>query len=470
MKLPIFSYIFLLSVILLLSVGIVDAQLADSPWPMFHGSAQHGGLSPYNTSHINGTVKWVFETGNGIESSPVIGEDGTVYVGSHDGYLYAISQYGKLKWKTKIGTPIEKPGYGGLSSTGSTPAIAKDGTIYIASRDQYLFAVSQEGKEKWKFPIGVAYDSWASPAIGEDGTIYMTSASPKGGVYAINPDGTEKWHYNIEMGTSNSPAIGKDGAIYVGFPTGTKTNALIVLNLDGTKKWELSTKFLESTPTIIDDTVYIGTYTDEATGAGLYAISISNKKIKWHLTLPEKEIMTTPAIAKDGTIYFGTVYGKFYAANPNGTIKWSFDAEKELSSSTAIGADGTIYFGSSHNGIFYALNPDGTEKWHYDTKSSIASSPAIGSDGTVYVGAWNNKLYAFGGSPQEEIKLPRDENETTPVSEEMEYPPENITNDTKIGIEETPPTKSIPVIYVMGVVICLVLVGIIIALKKFQKI
>ena len=107
-----------------------------------------------------------------------------------------------------------------------------------------------------------------------------------------------------------------------------------------------------------------------------------------------------PAIAKDGTIYFGTVYGKFYAAKPDGTIKWSFAAEKEIDSSAAIGAEGTIYFGSN-SGIFYALNPDGTEKWHYDTKSSIASSPAIGSDGTVYVGAWDNKLYAFGGSSAE---------------------------------------------------------------------
>jgi len=82
------------------------AKLADSPWPMFHGSAQHGGLSPYNTSHINGTVKWTFETGAGIESSPVVGTDGTIYFGSHDGYLYAISRNGELKWKIKIGTAI----------------------------------------------------------------------------------------------------------------------------------------------------------------------------------------------------------------------------------------------------------------------------------------------------------------------------------------------------------------------------
>ena len=37
-----------------------------------------------------GTVLWGFETGGGVSSSPAIGSDGTVYVGSWDKKLYAI--------------------------------------------------------------------------------------------------------------------------------------------------------------------------------------------------------------------------------------------------------------------------------------------------------------------------------------------------------------------------------------------
>ena len=33
---------------------------------------------------------WEFETGDSVSSSPAIGSDGTVYVGSHDKKLYAI--------------------------------------------------------------------------------------------------------------------------------------------------------------------------------------------------------------------------------------------------------------------------------------------------------------------------------------------------------------------------------------------
>ncbi len=211
---------FLLLFVLILTVHIASAQLDSSSWPTFHGNLQRTGLSTYDTSHINGTVKWTFDVKGPIESSPVVGSDGTIYIGTHGGYFYAITQDGKEKWKIKIGTPIEKKGYNVMSSCQSTAAIAKDGTVYIVSLDQYLFAISSNGKIKWKFPIGLAVDSWASPAIGPDGTIYITSSPPKGGLYAINPDGTEKWHYSTSTGMFNSPSIDKNENIYVGIPTG----------------------------------------------------------------------------------------------------------------------------------------------------------------------------------------------------------------------------------------------------------
>ena len=43
------------------------------------------------TSQVKiGTPIWEFETGHGVTSSPAIGSDGTVYVGSVDKKLYAI--------------------------------------------------------------------------------------------------------------------------------------------------------------------------------------------------------------------------------------------------------------------------------------------------------------------------------------------------------------------------------------------
>lgn len=42
-----------------------------------------------------GSLRWKYETGDWIDSSPAIGEDGTVYVGSEDGFFYAIKSEAK---------------------------------------------------------------------------------------------------------------------------------------------------------------------------------------------------------------------------------------------------------------------------------------------------------------------------------------------------------------------------------------
>jgi outer membrane protein assembly factor BamB len=55
--------------------------------------------SPKAITKKPGTVLWEFETGEAImHSSPAIGSDGTVYVGSVDKKLYAIKPDSKSPW------------------------------------------------------------------------------------------------------------------------------------------------------------------------------------------------------------------------------------------------------------------------------------------------------------------------------------------------------------------------------------
>ena len=76
------------------------------------------------------TVLWEFETGGSVFSSPAIGSDGTVYVGSSDNKLYAINGKSGVKlWEFKTE---------GLETGGgvySSPAIGPDGTVYVGSKD-----------------------------------------------------------------------------------------------------------------------------------------------------------------------------------------------------------------------------------------------------------------------------------------------------------------------------------------------
>ncbi|UCG69580.1 MAG: right-handed parallel beta-helix repeat-containing protein, partial [Thermoplasmata archaeon] len=66
--------------------------------PMFQGNARHTGLSLYNTSDIDGALKWSYDAGSSVYSSPAIGNDGTIYIGTYGGDLIALNPDGSEKW------------------------------------------------------------------------------------------------------------------------------------------------------------------------------------------------------------------------------------------------------------------------------------------------------------------------------------------------------------------------------------
>ena len=348
-----------------------SAQLADTPWPMFHHDLNHTGKSSYLGAQT-GVEKWNFTTGNWIFwSSPAIDSDGTIYVGSSDHKLYAINPNGTEKWSFNTAHDIY-----------SSPAIGSDGTIYVGSRIGNLYAINPDGTGKRSFVVG---ETFSSPAICSDGTIYIGSVNK---LNAINSDGTEKWNFTTGGCVHSSPAIGSDGTIYGGSYT---DNKLYAINSDGTAKWNFTTGGrVTSSPAIgSDGTIYAGSVDNK-----LYAINPDGTE-KWNFTATSY-IQRSPAIASDGTIYVGSADNKLYAVNLDGTEKWSFATGNTVFSSPAIGSDGTIYVGS-HDMKLYAINPDGTEKWSFTTGGWILSSPSIAPDGTIYVGSRDHKLYAIGG-------------------------------------------------------------------------
>src|SRR6266436_2262777 len=96
-------------------------------------------------------------------------------------------------------------------------------------------------------------------------------------------------------------------------------------------------------------------------------------------------IVSSPALALDGTIYVGGQPGLFAITN-NGTAasnKWVFFPGESLHGSATVASDGTIYFGGG-NFDFYAVNPNGSQKWVLPLQARYESTPAIGDDGTVY--------------------------------------------------------------------------------------
>ncbi|MCD6448716.1 MAG: PQQ-like beta-propeller repeat protein [Thermoplasmata archaeon] len=135
-------YVTLLVVVTMLSVSFAetiekDENVSSHPWPMYCHDAQHTGRSEYDTSVNEGKIIWKVKTMT-IMGSPVIASDGTIYVGGlgpiKNGTLYAINPDGTIKWIKNI-PPKTKYGF---SYVETTPAIANDGTIYIGTQEGYL--------------------------------------------------------------------------------------------------------------------------------------------------------------------------------------------------------------------------------------------------------------------------------------------------------------------------------------------
>lgn len=344
--------------------------MANSAWPMFRHDLQHTGKSPYNGPN-SPVLKWSYATGSYVNSSPAIGADGTVYVGSDDHNLYAINPNGTIKWSYATGDML-------LSS----PAITADGTVYVGSLDNRLYALNPNGTLKWSYTTGGSI-RFSSPAIGADGTVYVGSEDSR--LYGLNPDGSLKWSYKTDWWVVSSPAIDADGTVYVG---GVDFK-LYAINGNGSLKWSyLTGSQILSSPAIgTDGTVYVGSM-----GNLLYAIN-PNGSLKWSY-ITGGQIFSSPSVGVDGTVYVGCDDWKVYALNPDGTLKWSYTTSSAVDSSPVIGADGTVYVSSLD---LHAISPSGTIKWNYAVAGG-GSSPAIGADGTVYVGSSDNKLYAIGQS------------------------------------------------------------------------
>ncbi len=156
----------------------------------------------------SGNTNWSFKTGGGSISAPALGVDGTVYVvaSGPPNILFSIRPDGGTNWMCSLGPSTNAS----ASAQFPGPAIGPDGTIYVGSLDTNVYAISPQGKTNWIFRM--QDKTFSSPAIGTDGTIYIGSDDQK--LYALEPRGNKKWEYLFPAIIESSPAVGPDGTIY----------------------------------------------------------------------------------------------------------------------------------------------------------------------------------------------------------------------------------------------------------------
>ena len=341
----------------------------------------------------NPTIHWAtpYSTGGTIFSSPAIGPDGTIYIGSNDNKLHAINSDGSAKWTFTTGDWVD-----------STPAIGPDGTIYFGSWDNQIYALNpNDGSKLWDF--NTSSSIIASPAIGVDGRIYFGSKDEF--FYALESNGSLAWETYVGNAITSSAAIGQDGTIYFGDENGT----FHALNQDGSAKWSYevddvtdTNKSILSSPAIdLSGNLYFGS------GNGYcYSIAdgVSAAVLNWKVGTNDR-VDTSPVLGQNNEVFFVSRDGYLRSVDTStGITNWEGFTGDVFYSSPVVDTNGRVYvigytgFGENH---LFAFNNDGSKAWDTNNSSSpltigglVDSSLALDSNGNLFFGCFDQQVYS----------------------------------------------------------------------------
>lgn len=322
-----------------------------------------------------------------IQSSGVVGADGTFYIANFPGVLFALHDSASASDALDVVWRFHPPM---SSSFHATPALSADGSMlylgfasggFNAPGAATLYALNTaSGQTAWSVDMG-ATRVMASPTVGPDGTVYVVTAA--GQLFAIGPDGQTRWTAQVGPALKSATALGADGTVY----SPSSDGKLYAVSPQGQVKWTFDFgEHLGPTPLVTSDQQGPGGGGGGASGIGSGA---------------------SPTIGKDGTIFIGANNSNMYAVAPDGSMKWLFEAEREMAgiwTTPALSADGnTLYFGANKGGV-YAVNAiDGSKRWQFPIYGSVYASSLLDSSGLLFTGTTIEHVYATDTSNGEPV-------------------------------------------------------------------
>lgn len=133
-----------------------------------------------------------------VVAAPAVGADGTLYVGSWDGYVYAVRD-GVVQWNA----PVQGQVYAGC-------AVGPAGQVLVGTRAGEVVALSPAGERLWdrKLSDGV----YGTPAIAADGTCFLGANDNR--LYALDlATGEVVWKERVGRDIRSSVALTDDGTV-----------------------------------------------------------------------------------------------------------------------------------------------------------------------------------------------------------------------------------------------------------------
>ena len=302
-----------------------------------------------------------------IFSSPAVDDNGNVYMivrdlqseADRNLYTISVSADGSLRWAVPVATS-------GSNLYATTPAIAADGSIFIAHRDGKVVSLTPDG-EYTEYPSTGLSNITSGVAISRSGMVYVTGGNSLG-LFGYNPSTDVSWTYNTNFGGASSAligalksttvAIGTDGTVY---SVSDATSGGIIFAVDGVtgaEKWAYTTVGAIPDGGVAlgaDGTVYAsgGEYLASTPSAGIYAIN-PDGTLKWHYP-STAAVQTSPIVDSRGYIHFVDAEATYYVLTAEGELFSSLSLGDACASSPVMDANGNLYVAVNANGQFQVV-------------------------------------------------------------------------------------------------------------------
>ncbi|MBX3220386.1 MAG: PQQ-binding-like beta-propeller repeat protein [Labilithrix sp.] len=304
--------------------GPVAAQVTASPDEATLYAATLGG-SLVALSRADGARLWSVTLGDRAYATPLVHEDGTIYVGTDAKRLVAISPKGAIVFRLETE---------GEADTG--PTFGKDGAIVFAA-GKYVYSARRGGDLAWRF--AAKGKVFTAPAVAGDGLVVVGSQDHH--VHGLGPGGAPAWTVDLGADVDGGPAIADDGSIYVG----TDAGDVVKLDASGHIAWRTAVRgFVRGSLSVArNGDVLAGTYGPvprvvrlSPAGAVLGAFAVPGTGAR------EFGIHGAPLEDADGVLFFGAQDDAVYAVGPDGALRWRFETGGDIDAPLTLLSDGSL--------------------------------------------------------------------------------------------------------------------------------
>lgn len=352
-----------------------------SSWASFRNGANQLGLARTKLA-AKPKLKWEFTSRDGwVATSAIVGDH--VYAPALQGYLHCFDrESGKEIWKYRsIDDKDEKKFAPGFKAAPLVTAKA----VYVGDEDGILHAVDRaSGKRIWQFETGAEIAGGVATYKND-----LLLASHDNMLYCLNEEGKEKWSFQTDDMVNCSPGVVDHFTFLSGCDA--KLRVIDLVTEEEVRSVEMSSPLIAS-PAISGDILYVGSHAGEFS-----AVNWKTGEVVWRYQGERDLPYFASAAVTDELVLVGNHDKHMHAIDrETGKARWTFRTNARLESSAAL-VDDRVFFGSGDGNIYGLTYADGKEVWKYNGGKPVNCGIAIG-ESCIVAGEddHNGRLRCFG--------------------------------------------------------------------------